>query len=285
MTSTLIIARLLPSTPTDGTTFRAALQSLTITAWDRSVNNFSPNAPNTAPDPITGGLIDYQLGQASALADAGAALNVTTTAGIPSFDKTIVQHYEVDTVTGLPATDSSGNVLYSAVATAIIVVTVPAGYKEYPTPTSFDVRFQIVRNDITIPDQTVEYNIITSLMPSAPTAQLTWFTHSLVTAGPPPKFSVDYTVPTSALLYLPPASVGTLPANAGYINLGNAGQPPNFDDLVTAIDAVLALDSPSTATQLKSLTEPLSVAQCTEIAAEIIYNRVVNPPPKPGGLS
>jgi hypothetical protein len=284
MAATLITVRLLPTTPTDGQTFRSALQSLSITAWDRSVNNFSPNAPNTTPDTITGGLIDYQLGQASALADAGVALNITTsTAGVTSFDKTIIQHYAVDT-NGQPLTDASGNVQYSAVATAIIVVTVPAGYQEYPTSTSFDVRFQLVRNAIAIPDQTVQYNIVTSPMPAAPTVQLTWFTHPLVSAGPPPSFSVDYTVPTSALLYLPPAPVGTLPANAGYINLGNAGQPPNFGDLVTAIDAVLALDSPSTATQLKLLTEPLSIAQCTEIAAEIIYNRVVSPPPEPGGF-
>jgi hypothetical protein len=112
MAATLITVRLLPTTPTDGQTFRSALQSLSITAWDRSVNNFSPNAPNTTPDTITGGLIDYQLGQASALADAGVALNITTsTAGVTSFDKTIIQHYAVDT-NGQPLTDASGNVHY-----------------------------------------------------------------------------------------------------------------------------------------------------------------------------
>ena len=271
--ATLLVVRVLPDPPMDAGTFSRALKNLTITAWDRSVNN-------TSTDPVVGAN-DFKLGTASGVANLDQSVDLNIIPGIdggpPSFDFSIIQHWQND-----PQIDPFGLPLPKAVATALIVVNTPPAYQEYPGPTAsgsrfFDVRFEVVRDGINIPSLTIGYNIKSVFVPlPLPTKQADWTSHLSAT-------SVDYVFPTSAYISIPPPPAGEIQTDAAFLNLGRAGQPPNFGPLAAAIDKVLALDSPVTARSLNALTEPLTKAQCEEIASEIVYNRIIDPPPEPGG--
>jgi hypothetical protein len=267
--TTIIIVRLLPSTPTDSASFTKALNNLTIIAYDRTVSN-------TSPDPVVGAN-DNQLGTATGVVATGDPLVVTPGSNPPTFEQSIIQHLYYD-----PKNDPSNTPTLKSVATALIVVSdVPSTYAEYPATSDtgvnyFDVRFQIERNGIAISDLTIEYNLFAiPLTNPILTDPLLW------TAIDP--LTDQYLFPTSAYVYLPPAPVADLDPNAAYLNPSQPGQPPNFGGLVTAINDVLKQDSPATAPSLAHLTEPLTIAQCGEIASEIIYNRVISPPPEPAG--
>ena len=66
--------------------FIQALQGLTITAWDRSVNN-------TSPDPVVSAN-DFKLGTASGLANIDPIIDLNVTPGTgrnpPSFEFSII---------------------------------------------------------------------------------------------------------------------------------------------------------------------------------------------------
>jgi receptor-binding and translocation channel-forming TcA subunit of Tc toxin/ABC toxin-like protein len=232
----LIIVGLHPSQPTDGGSFAGALAGLSITAYDLTFAD-SP-----------GGV---QIGTASGVAAVPAlgddTVDITKTA--------IMQHY-VDVNDPYPIGPQVR--MTEAAATAVIVVSPPAGHQEYPSPESYDLRLAITRNGQAIADQAIDFNIAVADVSSLSTHQPDYFAmtpaaYAVIPAAPPPG-------------PLPPGPV-TLPAD---------GTPPGFADLVTAIDAVLAADPGGTtlATQ-----PPLTMPQCQQIASELTWNRVVYPPP------
>jgi hypothetical protein len=88
-------------------------------------------------------------------------------------------------------------------------------------------------------------------------------------------------LPASLYNWIPPPFPAPLSNVVGSIVLGDLTTPPNFYTLASAVDAVLAKDSPSPATSLATLKAPLTMAQCSEIASELTYERNTDPPPEP----
>ena len=263
-TTTFITVRLLASPPNSGANFSTYLKDLKISAFDRTVYN-------TSPDLITGAN-DVPLGSTTGVAAVGEALTVTQTTGAhprETLTPSIVQHCWLKTDLS-PYIHDGAPVLLS-IATAVIVVnisptTIPFPHPEYPVPSAYDIRLEVSRNGFTLPTPAIEYNVQATSIPfgSLSTLQAAYM---LVNAP-----SMYYLLPAP-----PPASAK--PDES--LTLDPGGQPPNFDRLVKAINKVLAKDSPSTAPSLKRQTVPLTVAQCGEIASEIVYDRDILPLPTP----
>ena len=263
----LILVRLHPGEQTDPNTFTQALQGLQITAYDLTVAN--PGQP-------------VQIGTASGLAapakvksDSGGGIGgiggggVGTTVEGGTVDLSsvqIIQHWKQYT----DVLDQK--VQLESAATAVIVASAPTGHPEYPTADSFDVQLAITRNGVPIADAVIEYNAAVVQVSGAPSTDQTFYFNP-----PSPGAAAYVTIPPA-----PPAG-----AQPPALLLKSDSTPSPFDDLKTAIDGVLA-DDPS-GTNLVEYTlnnkdsngkpQPLSAAQCQQIAAEIIYNRGYSPAP------
>lgn len=192
------------------------------------------------------------LGSASGLADPHLA--GTTNNKVDVTKKQILQHYAD---MSLPA---PGRHL-EAVATAVIVASAPAGHLEYPTPTSYDVRLKITRGTLVLNDETLEYNVTVTTVGSLSNDQRSYFA-----------------APASLFFALPPPLAGTDP-NLAHVDLPADGQPPSFDNLRSAVDAVLKMD-PGGGASLAS-TAPITAAQALLVASEITWNRTGRPQPAP----
>ncbi|MBV9772573.1 MAG: hypothetical protein JO040_01400, partial [Gemmatimonadetes bacterium] len=203
----------------------------------------------TLADSVSG----VSIGTASGIANPhlGSPANNSVTIGSTS----ILQHYQ-----NLVVGPSTKRFLQSA-ATAVIVANAPAGHPEYPSASSFDVRLRITRGGTTLVHDELEFNA------------------SVVNVAGP--LSTDqrvyFAMPASAYVALPSAAVGLDPSLA-HVDLPANGVAPPFADMVKAIDLVLAKDPGGT--QLKS-HPPLTAAESRQIAAEIVWNRALYPPPTP----
>jgi hypothetical protein len=267
--SAIIVVRLVPTQVSAGSDFAATLQNLSISAYDRTVNN-------TSPDVVTG-LNDTPLGTASGLISIPEFLivNPGTASALPSIPNSIIQHFDITTTPITPL----------AAATALIVVNTIdfTKYQEYPqiswtnwptTPSTvdFDLRFEITQSKQSQPTVNnavayIEYNV-----------QNVWGPADLTLLSGTDSLSFQQLAAT-AYVQIPPVTT----PGASSVQLRSDGQPPNFGNLVTAIDAVLAGDHPANAPTLEKMTQPLTIAQCQEIASEMIYDRAVNAPPLPQG--
>ena len=161
---------------------------------------------------------------------------------------TIVQHVMPAPSVGL-----------AAVATAVIVIDPtkePPAYKEYLTS---DLRLTITRGTQTIVDQSLNYNVGVK-------------TGAVVPAGHNP---LDYATlaPVALYLALPDPGVGLDPSN-GFVNVPTNGAPPNYDELLAAVQKVYAKD-PGGVFDINS--PPLTPAQARHIANEIVWNRTLTP--------
>jgi hypothetical protein len=237
----LIILRLHPAEPMKGPDFTACLAGLAITAYDLSF-----------ADSVGG----VKIGTAQGLADphTGApgnnSVNVTVAA--------ILQHY-IDIFDPISLTVIRK---LEAAATAVIVINAPAGHHEYPAAGAFDLRLELRRGGLDIIDHTLDYNATVTSVGALSNNQTTYFGMA-----------------ASAYATLPPAAVGLDPALA-YVDLPPDGQPPKFVDLVKAINLVLAMD-PDGANADLTHRSPLTAAQSRQVAAEIVWNRTLYPPPAP----
>jgi hypothetical protein len=247
---TYILVRITPSQPVSPDAFRAALQGVTITAFDKSVS--SPTKDRT-------------LGSASglvALPDLGhlpvVSIPPLVVLTCPSrFEAGILQHIKPVAFTG-----------YS-VATAIIIVD-PAqigNTLEYPTPTSFDVRLELTQSgsgspSAVIAQEIVDFNITTT------TKALSLDQNTYMVADADIYLSID--VPKEPL----PDGVAIIAPNP-------KGQPPSFDTVREAINKVLAKDQTIGAPSLECMAAFLSTAQAQQIASELTYNTSLDPPPAP----
>ncbi|KAH8591200.1 hypothetical protein B0O99DRAFT_690810 [Bisporella sp. PMI_857] len=284
--STLIVVTIVPNVPTSGSDFQKYLKGLQITAWDRTVRNTSPD--------LALGEEDVLLGTASGLAVPGTTASGSQTPPVftvvpgsnpPVYGNSIVQHLQAvitqppPPLPGLPPPPPITTYLPLAAATALIVVNLDSNtYQEYVNHLNFDVRMSYAR--VLTPGQpatpvpmplTIEYNIQpwSTLNANPPASDIT---------GNPNTYDWALGLPTTLYSWLPPPPPS---ASIASVVLGDASAPPNFFALVAAINLVLAKDSPSTCQSLETMTDPLTVAQCSEIASEIMYERTTDPPPAP----
>ncbi|KAJ4154955.1 hypothetical protein LMH87_000225 [Akanthomyces muscarius] len=250
--SEFLIVRIIPTRPVTASAFRAALNKITITASDKTVFN----AGN-----------DRALGKATGLADQ--PIDAVTpipplkvVAGEPpTLQPSIIQHFSIKNNELIP------ELSMSSTATAVVVIN-RAGLtqpdKEYPTPTSYDVSLTLTQ-DSTQPtvasrQQVVDFNVQIS-NEHLVTDQLSYISRAAEVY-----LSID--VPQA------PLDLGT----AIYAAAAD-GTPPSFTYMVKAIDNVLGKDSPTGATSLENMKVYLSTAQARQVAAELVNNRLLDPPP------
>jgi hypothetical protein len=195
------------------------------------------------------------LGSASGVADPH--LTGTTNNNVNISNRSILQHY-VD-ITDTRVTTRQ----LESVATAVIVVNAPAGHVEYPTPSSYDIRLAITGGSgLTIVDHHLDFNILVTTVGGLSTSQKVYF-------------GMD----VSVFVQLPATGVGLDP-NIAFVDLPPDGQAPGFDQLVKAINLVLG-DDPGAPNGSLIGSAALTPAQARHVAAEIVWNRVVYPPPQP----
>ncbi len=253
-----IILWLVPSEPTSSDLFTRSLQNLTIEAFDL---NFGDSK------------LGSSLGTAKGLADFHPLLPPKH--GHPQvFDNrvdinqtSIIQHYtDADIVidAGLSPVHVKERILNS-VAVAVIFVdpAIVGDPPEFPNKSSYDIRLVIKRGTLDIIDRTLEYNVKVTKAPLAKD-QTKYFDNVLF--------------PVSAYVTLPPFEVGSDP-NRAPVDMPANGQPPKFNELVIAINKVLAMDPGSK--DLVSLSNPLTAAQSLHIAYEIVWDRTLFPMPVP----
>ncbi|TFG40394.1 MAG: insecticidal toxin complex protein, partial [Candidatus Aminicenantes bacterium] len=230
--TTLIVIRLHPVEPIEGSEFTDYLNDLVITAYDAS--------------------FDHPEGE-----KIGEAKYLPTI--LPNPLNRISQHIKI-TIPPLPAPP-----IIDLLAVATAVIEVPDGLAEYMTR---DIRLVITRGGKEIINRIVHYNV-----PEIP----------LVPLPLPNQMEETFPIPYSNLqnagiyLALPVPAIGLDPSVA-YVDLPADGQAPKFDDLMEAINLVLAKDPDTANADLEHLS-PLTPAQSRHVAAEIAWNRTLYPPP------
>lgn len=269
-----ITIRLLPSPPTDATTFQSYLQDLTITAYDQSILPVDPSI-------TTPGVTEYSLGSASVSASSPLwtplqsppfLVDVTPASdpnGIPTLASSVFQHFYFDPFT--PAT------ILKSVATAVILVNIdpkaPSPYPQYPDPKSYDVRLTMQRGNppVLLPQAPIEWNINT--------VTVSYFTPPLTPQWDVVQFILEdpNSVSMYVLLQNPPPPKA--PASST-INLSSDGTAPKFDDLVQAVNPVLATYNLG-AHSLDKLSNPLTADQAGNIATQIMFNPALQRLPLP----
>ncbi|MFT4066304.1 neuraminidase-like domain-containing protein [Paraburkholderia sp.] len=212
----ILVIRLHPDKPVAGGDFSGYLSGLKISAYDLNVG-----------DPKVG----QHLGDATFVAPPVA------TPWIPDPGTTIVQHYTPSVPPPLPVDQPE------AEATAVIEITLPAGYNEYA---SADIRLEISRGGTPIVSKLIYYDA----------------TITTVGALPAPA-TYPFMAAADVAIYLPLPR----PLAAGVAQLDlSQGQVPDFASLKQAVQTVLAADQ-GPVPALADLT-PL---QATHIANEIIW--------------
>jgi hypothetical protein len=161
----------------------------------------------------------------------------------------IAQHY-----------DSSGTLL--SVATAVILV--PPGIPGHASPS---IQIEFDRGTQTVLDPNIYYEVALVSPSTAPTPDQ----YQTITTLAPASISAPASVSAYVTLPAPVSSTATAP-----LQIPNNGNPPNFDNLLTAITAVLAKDpGPVTLTNVQAAAwitlNPLTLNQCQTIAYEIVY--------------
>ena len=249
--------RLLPNPPTDPKDFlENYLPGLKIKVLDRSV-----------ADPSQ----EYELGTATGgPAVPGQILNATQSPGA-SLQPSIFQHYEG---TNFAASRS--------VATAVIVVrddAATAQRPEFPDTAAFDVRLEVTRGNVKIRHDPIEFNIAAKNVQQLSQDSVDYMGR-VGTNTPTPEYQ---NLPTGGYVFIPGPFPGGNNTPGPVISLDPKGTPPDFDELVKNIDAVLAKDHPppATATSLAALTDPLTASQAGEIASELVFNRKIFALPAP----
>lgn len=246
--SDFLLVRIIPTRPTTAAAFRAALNQITVTATDKTVFDTNNDrvlgkATGLAAQPITG---------------APSIPLLTVVAGNPpTLQPSIIQHFSL----GL------AGVTMLSVATAVIIIN-RAGLtqpdKEYPTPTSYDVSLALTQastqTTVASRQQVVDFNVQISSDVLAPD-------------------QLFYTMrDTTVYLSIDVPDLPLAPGTSIYSPAAD-GTAPHFDFIVKAIDNVLGKDSPTGAPSLEAMKVYLTTAQARQVAAELVNNRQLDPPP------
>jgi hypothetical protein len=225
----LIVIRLHPDKSIAGAEFANFLTGLSITAFDLSCG-----------DPKVG----TNIGNSGYLPPPDPAKPWE-----PDPASGIVQHFTIPFFPFPPTAE--------AVATAVIVVTLPSGYREYVTP---DLRIELTRGGTTFSDKNLYYDVEILSVGSLPSSD------SFPALGPP---SLYLKLPT-------PVAPGL-----ASLELNDDGSPPNFQALKNAVTIVLSADQqPNPPAVIGALTAD----QARHIAFEIVWGAqdpLPDPPPAP----
>ena len=168
----------------------------------------------------------------------------------------IAQHSKEVSIPSVPPAPPTQVSVPMAAATAVIEV--DSGGPEHD---SSDLRLEITRNGGTIVHDEVYFNV-----PTAP-------------GSLPDPEDFQALEPSSLFLALPPPGQEVGPGDA-YVALPADGTPPRFDDLLAAVNIVLAGD-PGGAPDPAALTPP----QASHVAAEIVWNQKFRPLPEPSAAT
>jgi Tc toxin complex TcA C-terminal TcB-binding domain len=234
----LLIIRLHPVEPITGDAFTSYLNGLSIAAHDASFNN--PTGSGAA------------FGTATYIAPTLPASPSVNPAPVQDPNNRITQHFSLTLSPPIPPSSIPLSARsFSAIATAVIQIPDPPAGGEYRTA---DIRLEITRGGNEIAHKPIYYNVPVALapIPADPNAFPGLQTISLHLA-----------LPSSAQ----PSPTVVLPED---------GTAPNFDNLRTAVEAVLSADPGNTAG-----IADLTAAQCRHIAYEIIWDRMAYPLPLP----
>jgi hypothetical protein len=279
LSATAIVVRLLPSSPVSAATFTSWLENLTITAYDKSIQ--APSDPTV----IVPGTAEWGVGSASVSSSTPLWVPilppfvVPVSAGsnsnpLPVLSSSVFQHYSfnhTDPLALIPTLKS--------VATAIILVNIdpkaPSPYPEYPASTTYNIRLSMQRGvspATLLPDPPIEWNIVSeTIMYFDPSAFPVWDVEV---------FGINELNPTDPSMYaFLPQPLPTSPSSS-LVALSSDGTPPVFDDLVQAINPIVATYNLGGST-LKSLPLTLTADQCKYIASKIVYNPAVQHLPTP----
>jgi hypothetical protein len=229
-----IVLRLTPASPVHPDTFTNSLDGLTIKVYDISSAHSRAGLPGDATPPI--GTAVYNTPTPSlGVPFVPGGIYVTYPAGT-----NIAQHYTLQVALG----DVVG-IDFESVATAVIP---SAGGVEYVTP---DLRVEFDRAGATpLRDSNPYYDV--ELL-------------NVGTAPDPANYQQIQPPNISAYLALPAA----LQPGLGQLILPADGSPPNYDDLMAAVTAVLSKDPGVAVTPAE--IGALTADQCKNIAFEIIW--------------
>lgn len=261
----LLILRLLPAKPISPAAFTQLITGLEITVFDLSLTTIPPEPPET------GTTVGHEIGKVSKVVstpNVGLSPNPATInfAALAFKKGAIVQHFTESPVGLPPQLDRE----LDSAATAVVVVDLPiANYPEYPGRPSYDIRLVLKRGGRTVNLKTVEFNVTAvsvGALSGLSNQQSAYFDTD--PAGP---------FPTSAYVTLPAAIAD--PATVAGTELPEDGVPPPFEDLRAEIDKVLKMDPGAGATLASS--SPLSLNKSRQVAAEIVWNRTLDPMPEP----
>lgn len=262
----VVLLTLLPSAPRDPGLFQADLKDLKIDAFDLTVKD------NQDGDPV--GTCAGVLGAQGELITGPIDITPrqTNPPAPPKLKTAILPHFKLQLQAPV--------VVPLSVATAVIVLNIPAGHSEFDT---LDLRLVITRNGNAIgKSPPLEFNVPMRSIPeplsTEPSIWIGYENNSPTDTDP---------VYRAGYVFVPP--VPKIVSSRPNLKLGQDGVTPNFDSLVDLVNEVLADDHTSTDpdpnTSLQTRKTPLDVPQCLQIARELIYDRAVYPLPEPKNKS
>lgn len=255
----IVVIQLLPNEPISAEDFTNALNGLVIRAFDISFDSLDEGA---------------SVGEISFLPDD------------PTQSR-IAQHFTYSTI----IIDNQLQPELQAVATAIIEIDpLPSDEHGFESADgsvryALDLRLEVERNGVAISTPQIYYNspILTidtipdPIIPEPiPVDEVTLPGGALdIDAIPTDPYTDDDIAPVGLYLFLPPASQQIDP-DAAFVELPEDGTPPNYAQLLAAVNQVLEDDLDNTS-NLSALTP----RQCQHIAREIIFNNLSLLPSRP----
>ncbi|KAL3442233.1 hypothetical protein BJX65DRAFT_226796 [Aspergillus insuetus] len=254
MATEAIIIRIIPSAPVDAQTFQTVLGTLKVEVYDLSLD-----------DSQTGTLIGIAEGLLPITATEAEIINDPPS--IRRLRKGIWQHWEPNPLQHPSLPIDANNVTWFSVASAVVLLNRPTRL-EYG---SFDLNLKITRNNTLALSSKIEYN-------ATPVAT--------IRLDPPlvGRQLDAFQLAAAAYISVPAISLANLDPNTAIPDLTGSGRVWDFATVVNATNAVLTQDrrigDNIDDLKLESRQQPLTIAESKHVAAEIIWNRIIFPPPQ-----
>ena len=191
----------------------------------------------------------------------------------PKLEPAIIQHYKKEYIVPRPPPPQPQyTITPESVATAVVVIKLdPTLHSEFD---SLDLRIVVTRGGrkVGTKEHPLEYNVPIKTIPDPlPSDPQSWINR-------------DYNF-VSGYIFIPPPPRVSLTRPGVDIGLSADSTTPVFNDLVNAVNRVLADDhsstDPDTNTSLQTRQRPLDPKQALQVARELVYDRTALPLPRP----